>query len=328
MRSSLVLLLVSLCASAGCLKRSESVQVQRDGSVLWNVTFEGSPQDFATDDAIPSADAGWKVDRETRGAGDQEKQTLRAFAQFAPGEALPSNFLPAHSSAVALQFPTSVNEERRADGLYFHFERVYPARPWARTEYWSERFLDDEKNKKAGEDGWDAAEKLELIQALVLAESHAHAEWAGEALTASGGVASQDVWLQARTALLNVYSALDLAELLRSSEALPEAERDAWFDQTARAVHDEALARFLAALALADEQRARFEAAYELERAELELSKQTGVHNFELRVQLPGTVVASNADRIEADGTAVWEFNGTAFRDRELRLQVTSRLGE
>ncbi len=320
MRTLLAILM--LFALTGCLKRKEVIDVEADGAVSHEVILEGSPRDFATTDALPSAENGWKIDTTERGSGDDVRRTTHAVQRFPTGEALPGSF---GASAGALAFPTTLRQERRPDGLVFHFERTYPARPFARTEYWSGRFLDEKKLEKAGEDGWTREEKLTLIADFARATGYAQAELA-EAASAAAGSFPPERALAARSALLAVYTGVDADAFLRASEALPEAERDAWTDAETARLHDEALSAYVETLGL-DRDRAAFDAAYAQEQATLQVTKQTGAHSFEVRLRLPGRLLASNADRVEEDGTLVWEFKGDAFRDRDLRLAASSLLG-
>ena len=47
--------------------------------------------------------------------------------------------------------------------------------------------------------------------------------------------------------------------------------------------------------------------------------------HWEVRVRMPGEVIAHNADKVE-NGELVWEFPALAIQDRDHKLKATSRV--
>ena len=72
---------------------------------------------------------------------------------------------------------------------------------------------------------------------------------------------------------------------------------------------------------------AEFNKAYERAKLSHAITEQVGGHLFQVEVEMPGRIVAHNADKVDSDnGPAVWEFSGEAFRDRPWEIMITSRV--
>jgi hypothetical protein len=56
-----------------------------------------------------------------------------------------------------------------------------------------------------------------------------------------------------------------------------------------------------------------------------EISEDLGDDVFEIHVEMPGVIVATNADSHD-EGEASWEFDGKMLRDRVTELMATSRV--
>ena len=70
---------VVLVASAGCLRRKETITVAADGAVTIAIEYSGETKHFRTNDALPSAKGGWNVARKTEKEGeDRETLTIPA----------------------------------------------------------------------------------------------------------------------------------------------------------------------------------------------------------------------------------------------------------
>ena len=65
--------------------------------------------------------------------------------------------------------------------------------------------------------------------------------------------------------------------------------------------------------------------AYELEQARRVVTEDLSDERWDIRVKLPGEVVAHNGERIEK-GMVIWEFPANMLQDRDHVLMVTSRL--
>ncbi len=321
---------------AGCLERKETITITKDGRVTIAIAYEGEKAYFETLDALPAEASGWKVEREVKKEGDKEVVTLTAERRFGPNEELPDSFAPANDpdSKLYLQFPTTVQRERRADGVYLHFRRIYPPRSWAYVQFWLDQ-LDDDNLKNIGEKKPEEVtpeERVELMKAFASAEGLKQAELAERALKESEKPLRQDHWLAARRALLNVYEEeVDWDSVGRRFEGMPQERRDAALEQESQRIFGEAQQAFIRSLqrdaGFDAERMKRFEAALAREKKYFEITNQLGAQAFNITVQMPGTIVAHNAEKSDQeDGSVQWEFDGTAFRDRPFELLVTSRL--
>lgn len=320
--------------SAGCLKRTERIQISADGAVKVRLEYLGEKGDFDTLDALLSPAGGWHMEREVKLENGKETITLRGERTFAPREELPSTFVAPNdpNASLALTFPTTLVRERRADGIYLHFRRVYKPREWSYVNYWSDAILDDNV-KKLGEKKSEELthdERLQLIKTFAGVEAMKQVEFAQRALRETDGTLKPDHWLLARKAVLDLYEEqTDWDDLAKKLESMSGEERDREVETAAKRVMDEThrvLVQSLRSHAKYDDERmTKFEAAFERAKTYYDITSQQAGHAFQIRVSMPGEVVAHNGDTFE-DGEITWEFDGNAFRDRSYELMVTSRL--
>lgn len=331
--------LASFATIPGCVFRKEVIRVSTDGSVAIELAIEGTAEELSGGDAMPSAQSGWSVTQRLEKEGDEEKYVLETRRVFEPREALPRTFAAKDGAdaGLYLDFPTTVQTEQRADGLYYIFRRVYTPRPWAYVQYWQENFFDDSIKKLSEKpvEELNRDEKLQIVQAFAGFEAYKQIALAREAMKHLGADLPVDVELQARRALLNVYE--DGNDFFRSvldrCEPLPKEEQSDCFLKESEQILAEGYAAFVGSLQRAggpNDTAARFERAYERARGYYEITDQLGGHAFEIDVYMPGTIVAHNADKAELDargeGYVRFEFDGKALRDRTHELIVVSRL--
>jgi len=335
------LILISAAAlpilfATGCVKRKEIIIVKPDGAVTVTIDYGGDKSDFDKGDAMPSEQGGWKVSREDR-TEENKKETVDLTAErtFKPGEELPGSYAAPNDpdANLYLKFPTTLTRERRKDGVYLHFRRVYAPREWAYVQYWADEHIDD-NIKKLGEkkpEELTHEERVQLIQRFAGVEAYKQIELAQRALKESDDKLKPDHWLLARRAMLTVYEeGVDWDAIARRVENLSEEERDQAFERESQRILGEARQAFVASLkrdAGYDADRiAKFDKAYERATKYYDITNNLSGHGFEIEVTMPGTIVASNADKTEDDGSVKWEFGGNAFYDRPYELMVTSRL--
>ncbi|MCZ6683753.1 MAG: hypothetical protein O7B26_11285 [Planctomycetota bacterium] len=333
LQSILIVACLALLAAAGCLERNETITVKRDGSAEITLAYTGSPEDFRTADALPSAATGWKVKWETRKNGDDEERILRTRRKFAAGSELPGSYAADDDADadLSLAFPTTLHIEERPDGTYYHFRRNYTPRAWSNVRFWNDHFIDDDIEKLAERPSEDLTleERVKIMRAFTNIEAYEQVEHARAALAEIDPGLSQDRWLAVRRAVLDVYDSIDLAAFVSQFETLSEEERNAAIDAEgeryeglARSAMVQALQRF----AKYDDGAAEtFAAAYERADRRHKITNQVGGHKFIIRVRMPGEIVAHNARKVDQDG-AFWEFHGSAFRDRAYPLMITSRV--
>lgn len=347
----------------GCLKRSERIVVFPDGRVSMTLEYEGKSDELKGPDAMPSKAGGWAISEKTKynDKGEVDGVVLTAKQDFASRAELPSSFAPAgdENASVALQFPTTVKFETRGDETYVHFRRVYTPRPWSYIQYWEDKYLNDDIKKLSNKEVKELtdSERMQILKAFGAIESHKEAEWAVAALRKVEPSISQDHLLSARSALMATYDGVDWERLAsihrRTSEGggkdnfmedaaaivhpedetlkrVREEAANAEFQAEAEKVQAKAKGAFIESLAksakLDREKIDALERAFEMEKRRYEITGSVSGHAFGISVAMPGEIVAHNADKIDDDGAAVWEFSGEAFRDRPFELMVTSRM--
>jgi len=145
--SAATMLAVGLMAVApGCIKRSETIRIEPDGSAHLRVVFDGDPDDISEGDAMLNEPGPWSVKDTVELKDDGSEKLIRAATlTVQPGEKLPEQYCPGDSdlSDVALTMPTSLLIEERPDGTYYHFKRVYQRRDWARVDYFRQELSKD-----------------------------------------------------------------------------------------------------------------------------------------------------------------------------------------
>lgn len=318
----------------GCLERKETIRITPLGGAHVELEYRGEPQQFETADALPSAKAGWAVQR-TVSLDDNGKEevTLVASRKFEPREDLAANYASKDDpdAQLYLQFPTSLQIDRRPDAVYLHFRRVYASRAWAFVQFWQDQFVDDDIKKRAEKpvEEMSPEDRVRIVRAFAGFEFFKQLELFESAVRRLDTPIAQDVWLAARQAVLEKLESTDWDVVVAELVAAPEEQRDEKFEAASRALLEESHRAFLNTLAqhgVGEEQRARLATDFARASKSYRITAETGGHAFQIRVHMPGEVVAHNADKVDDDGAAVWEFSGEAFRDRPYELMITAKL--
>jgi len=316
----------------GCLEREETIRVSRDGSVDMKVVIVGDPEDFATGDALPDQRTGWRVQEELRTKDDGKEELERIAEQrFRAGEPLPDSYADPRGPNydTALRFPTTLAIERRPDGTYYHFRRVYEGRPNARYVHYQQLF--DEKLKQfAGKppETLTDEERRDFVGLLRTVESLKRAEY-----VAAGAAALEEQWPQhygllLRQALLDHFARSDMEPLLSLLAQPQSAERDAEIDRLGREFLGgipTVLTNQLKLLRVPPAEVEAFFAAMEEEEARRAVTEDLSDEKWEVHVVMPGEIVAHNATAVDGR-VATWLFDGRALMDRDQVLMITSRV--
>ncbi len=174
-----------------------------------------------------------------------------------------------------------------------------------------------------------AEQRQALAEALRLSESLRQAEYvmiAGDPLLDHW---PEDRLLRLRLAVLDHYrqtDVSDLAELLGEPDTPERNERIRKRLEALRTGVAELLRPHLRAMHVPRQQIDAFVERYDLARAAHAGTEDLADEKWEVRVRLPGEIVAYNADTIDGNET-VWHFGGEFLTDRGQVLMVTSRLG-
>lgn len=356
--TALSLLVCAACLpTAGCLKRTEKIMVHRDGRVSIALQYEGDPAEYDARDAMPNKTTWREVTYRTE-IGDDGKETrfLTARQDFAPKAQLPESYAePGDPDAdLYTRFPTTLSIERRGDGTYYHFRRVYEPRRWAYVQYWHDLCINDDVKKITEKpiEELTRLEQIRLIKALVRIEAFKQIEFAKAALAGCEPDLPSERWLVARRALLRSYEEVGLfvdqyepqphsdgennvstidSVIDRCGALLQEARDECYAQEGHRLLTNgyDALTNVLKGdAALGTARMHRFDLAYQRAKKEFEITDALGGHHFEICVTMPGSIVAHNADNDTDQGEVCWNFGGDAFRDRPVELMITSRVND
>ncbi len=324
--------LVAFCL-VGCLERTETITVEPDGTVLIVAVFQTDQEgELYEGDAIPSDAGGWLVDLEEVEKDGRRRFRLTAEGEFGPLFELPENYAVSGDpdAQLYLQFPTTVVIEDRADGVYYHFHRTYPARAWAHIEALREVLLDEPTKKLKDKDNDDfTSEDWKLVARSYTAfESAKLLTFARGAYLETTPDAPQDAWLDVLGAFETLQGELDLdaiAEVMQiddkdqREEAIALAVKD-WEERSFKTL-DTSLRVFCG---YGGARMKDFMRRYQSRLKDYQVTAGLGDDAFAITVVMPGEIVASNAD--EASSRRVtWKFSGRRFRDRRVELMVTSR---
>jgi len=330
-----VVVVALLPCGAGCLLRKETIQVAADGSATIAIEYAGTREDWNTPDALPAAAGGWTITQERKTEGDKEEEIIeRAGRKFPPEAMLPSSYAaPDDPDAdLYLSFPTRIWREQRGDAVYLHFRRTYASRPWAYVQVWNGLCFDDTTKKLAEKKAEELSheEQISLFRAAACFETLKQVELGQAALLKVAPDLPQDQSLVARKAMMDVFEQLDLDRFVGRLEQIAPEHRDDHLAREAEQVIERAYNAFkgsLRAQAGFDAERLRrFDVMYARQKKLHAITESVGSHAFEIRVTMPGRVVAHNAHEEEDDGAYVWQFQGDVVRDRPHELMITSRL--
>jgi len=323
-------LMIVLCGMSlslsGCLERKERITVREDLSAWIACEFTGHIQDVEEGDAMPSKAGGWSAFTEPV---EEDQLKLTATLEIPAGAELPATFA-AEDDPGALRFPTSLIREERADGIYYHFRRVYLGRDEARY-MWLKRAMEQDSRTqellRADVETLTDGERATLIEHIREIETEKELRYIEAGIAALEG-RGQDVGLRIRAAVVQAGEAFDsqAARALLTQPASPQR------DEAISAIAD----RYLQSLREAADHAVRaerltpaevlaFRAAEERERRARQVTEDLQDERWEVTVAMPGLIVAHNATRVDNQG-ATWEFDGQMLMDRDHTLMVTSRI--
>src|SRR5262249_37672103 len=148
--------------------------------------------------------------------------------------------------------------------------------------------------------------------------------------------AAQDGWIAVRDDLHSFVSQIDyttLSKLLQPKDQTEKSADDIEKMITAEskkftASIEERLRSDMRDLAGCDGSQVNaFMAEYARQRKSWEITEDLDDEKFEISVDMPGQVVASNADQ-SGGHNAAWSIDGSKFDDAEVELIATSKVGK
>ncbi|MEE8153844.1 MAG: hypothetical protein V3T53_02665 [Phycisphaerales bacterium] len=341
LKAPAVCLVVSTVAMIvfGCVERKVRITVRPEGTVLVVASFStGSFNELYGDDgdAVPSLAGGWLVEDSVHVDDKGENHyELNAEAIFPPEFELPGNYAPPGDTApdVYLQFPTTLVIEERDDGTYYHFHRKYVRRSWADLATRRRLLLDEpleEMEDRKFED-MSPQEQTKVLRAFVDFEAAKIMTFARSAYLEVTPDAPQDYWLHTYEDLMQFKNEVDYNRLISLMAIPDQEERDTLLAQEAERWENAAANRLQKAIRTygryGGSQLKTFLKRYEWHKRYHKISEDLGDDSFVITVEMPGAIVASNADSVSGR-QANWKFDGAQIRDRDIELMVTSRLVE
>lgn len=326
----------ALAALSGCLERKETIRVQRDGAVRMEMEIKGGPADFDGPATLPTREAGWRVSDETHEGQQGTEQVRTVRADYRRGEPLPDAFATPDTEEyeTGLRFPTEVTVERRRDGTYYHFRRTYPARPFARYEYYREYAREHVFDIEAALENRSLqdlprAEQEQVLRALQFVEYGKHLEDLKEAMSELEEPWPVDRVLRLETALQQHFAHPPIDAVLDVLNA-PEEQRDeAAVDEIASQFLREIDPLYVEALTAggaSDRTIDLFFRQLDLATARRAVTEDLGDEEWTIELELPGEILWHNADRQEDGHRLAWQFRGAAMFDRDHVLLATSRV--
>ena len=331
---ALVAVLISLLLF-GCLERKEHITIKEDATVVIQADFStDSINELLEGDALPSMQAGWLTEDSVQ-EDEEGKKTfhISARAIFPPDIDLPQNYaaLDDVNPDLYLQFPTTLKIEQRDDGTYYHFRRKYERRSWAHLETLKKQLLNEPLEKFQGRELEDLSKNdlTKLLKAFIDFESAKLITFARKAFLEVSPDLPQDHWLYVHQSMNQFKNEVNYDRLLALMKIPDKQERDEALEEEAEQWELAAINRLRKALKeychIGGSQIKTFMKRYDWHSRYYKITEDLGDDTFEITVEMPGEIVASNANSVKGN-EATWKFDGTQIRDRDLELMVTSRL--
>ena len=320
---------------SGCVERKEFITVKQDGSVTLRIAVSGDPEDMESGAPALARARGWQFN-EKREKDDEDKETITRTAEttVGPNEKIPTTDPTGdpEGEALALRHPTDLTLERRRDGVYYHFRRVYEARPWAYINYWRQVLIEEplERGGDVPPEELADVKKQELVQNIIHFEGLKHLAIARRAAESLHPPLAQDRWLQIHQAVMKTLEAVDTDQVLELLEAqYEESEEGMDGDRLAELAGrlneqiQDAVYSTLRDLSLSRRYIAVFQQAVAGEARAFAITEDYGHEYWEVLVAMPGRIVAHNG-RLTDDDSIEWGFHGRALYDRDIEMMVTS----
>jgi hypothetical protein len=302
-----------LLLAIGCIRRTERFVILPDGSGWATVVIHSDPEDIRSGDAMPSEASGWQTAERRQQKDDREEVIRLAVRRLAAGEAIPSSYAEPGTplARAALQFPTDVTIERRADGTYYHFRRAYRPRRAAQIEYHRAQILESDRlksitRKAPGE--MTEEDRQELATALIAFEAARAGEMVNLAALSLGPALPAEAWLTARDRVTDVYQSPELLKRMRSLIHKDNADdASAAMEQAVRREARQAMEAALAESRLPASTVDAFLAAWDHVQAEYEVTADLADEEIEVWVTLPGRIIAHNAEKAPEPATLMFD---------------------
>jgi hypothetical protein len=333
---SSTLLMAGLCLVfllSGCVERKEKILIHKNGAVAIFSAFVANSSQELYEGRVPSEKQGWTVRASTKTDSEGKVQhLLAAWQKFQPSD-LPSTYAcpDLKDASSYLRFPTSVRFEKREDGTYCHFRRVYKKRQWAHIASLKDSLFKGNLKALLDKDPKELSqsERIEFIGGMARLELHKMLTFARAAfLKVTPDENLQDGWLLLFNDVLALQKSLDLDRL---ATLIGRTARDGDLELTHVAekfesdVRDTILSGLRTYCGYTKTQEAAFLDENGTQEHCYDLSEDVENEKFSISLEMPGEVVAANTDKIDGN-TASWEFEGNALLDCDYEIIISSRI--
>ncbi|MFO0873353.1 MAG: hypothetical protein U0575_05215 [Phycisphaerales bacterium] len=325
-------------ALSACVERKERITVHGDGTIDLSVRHSSTDaEDLLQGDALPDLAAGWETQLREEPEDGKTKYVYEATATTVLGQALPSRYgMPRDAfEAQFLQFPTTITMERRKDGTWYHFRRVYEPRRWGELKALSES-PEAKRLQEAGDPGAepDADRVEQFTRALVDLQAARLLLFARAALLEVAPRVPQDGWLRVRDSMKQLAQEIDaravVDDLMHATRLDDEGKKAAAIQKALKRIEGAVAERLQLAVrtecGFGGTELSAFTHALEKHQREGAVTEDLADDSFEIVVELPGEIMGSNADSA-AGGRATWRFKGEDLMDRPRELLASSRVG-
>jgi hypothetical protein len=314
----------------GCLHRDITYSIGADGTAVVHFVARGDKADIERGDLMPPKDS-WTV-KESEVAKEEGKKeyvydATRSFARVSeipPSYATPATRFPEAYLHTPVQFQVKDEENAKV----YEFTLTYKARKWKeyqdlQTEIAGPKLMD--LVNRYGFDKLTQDERLSFVAAFI--------RWQLRLIYDRVAAAASKAALPTEKAQA-ILRQTDLAFDTLSSEAavrkILAQPQDTWGKaleekkKEAQADSDKILQEVLGAPQDAETlKKVRDDIAAAM--LEWDVTNALGAQSFTVKVQMPGSIVKTNAEKVEGNG-AQWNFGGDKFHDTDYVMSVTSRV--
>ncbi|MFQ5491056.1 MAG: hypothetical protein ACE5GE_10070 [Phycisphaerae bacterium] len=321
---------LSACVIGGCVKRTETIRVEPAGAVHFKSVFEGDVDDVRNGDPLLADPGPWSVSEKVE-VDDKGKETLIRTAQLTvePGGELPSRYCADDDGVArwALEMPTSLRVEPRADGVYYHFKRIYRRRNWAFIDYYGREFVEEEVKALENTEFADLepTKQRSIVRALIGFEAVKTQALADATADQLGPSLRQDQRLAVHQGIATVFEAIPTERIIDALQ-MDDEQADQAISAEVQRVHGKIKEMIESVLDQADPSGRTAQAFLaELDQQRLGYSITQDIQDdaWEVYLELPGRLLGHNGDGVK-DGAVKWEFGGSALCDRDQVLMATS----
>lgn len=330
----------------GCLDRTETIVVAKDGRVKITHEWKGSPADIEGGAAARPETAIWNT---TTSIGTSDEARLSAWAEFGSIAEVPTNFADAdpNLTPAQLSWSTTLDVERIGDIVRRTFRRTYRRFDWSGVAEAQRQALtkDIEKlfkippSKVEGSITTDNVptkpkdlsndDEIKLIRALI------EYERLKCLIFAAGGVAAivrpkgmmEAAKDRAEATVDGFFGRKVSIESAGALLRLESAEIETQIKELERQLDAELVENLAEIVAATPKERKAIALGIARERRAFAVAEDISDEEFKIEVTLPGKIVMHDGEQ-KGPSTVKWKFNGGDLRNQSVTLTAISESKE